>query len=68
MGIIVQFGAGNVGRGHIGHIFSRAGYKVIFADVDDKLISSLRKSRYYKVRLIGDSIREEMVNNFEIYH
>ena len=68
MGIIVQFGAGNVGRGHIGHIFSRAGYKVIFADVDDELISSLRKSRYYKVRLIGDSIREEMVNNFEIYH
>jgi len=68
MGIIVQFGAGNVGRGHIGHIFSRAGYKVIFADVDDELISSLRKSRYYKVRLIGDSIREEIVDNFEIYH
>jgi len=68
MGIIVQFGAGNVGRGHIGHIFSRAGYKVVFADVDDELISSLRKSGYYIVRLIGNSIREEMVDNFEIYH
>jgi mannitol-1-phosphate 5-dehydrogenase len=68
MGIIVQFGAGNVGRGHIGHIFSRAGYKVVFADVDDELISSLRKSGYYIVRLIGNSIREEVVDNFEIYH
>jgi len=68
MGIIVQFGAGNVGRGHIGHIFSRAGYKVVFADVDDELISSLRKSGYYIVRLIGNSIREELVDNFEIYH
>lgn len=68
MGIVVQFGAGNVGRGHIGHIFSRAGYKVIFADIDEKLISSLRKSGYYIVRLVGSSIREEIVNNFEIYH
>lgn len=68
MDIIVQFGAGNVGRGHIGHIFSRAGYKVIFADIDEELISSLRKSGYYTVRLIGKSIREEVVDNFEIYH
>lgn len=68
MDIIVQFGAGNVGRGHIGHIFSKAGYKVIFADIDDELISSLRKSGYYIVRLIGRTIKEEIVNNFEIYH
>lgn len=68
MDIIVQFGAGNVGRGHIGHIFSKAGYKVIFADVDDQLISLLRDKKYYTVRLIGESIREETVKDFEIYH
>ncbi|MGC8971339.1 MAG: mannitol-1-phosphate 5-dehydrogenase [bacterium] len=68
MDIVVQFGAGNVGRGHIGHIFSKAGYKIIFADIDDQLISLLRDKKYYIVRLIGESIREETVRNFEIYH
>ncbi|MCX7795696.1 MAG: mannitol-1-phosphate 5-dehydrogenase [bacterium] len=68
MNIIVQFGAGNVGRGHIGHIFSKAGYKVVFADIDEQLISLLREKGYYIVRLIGESIREEKVENFEVYH
>lgn len=68
MGIVVQFGAGNVGRGHIGHIFSKAGYKVIFADIDDQLISLLKEKGYYIVRLIGETIREERVEDFEIYH
>jgi len=68
MNIVVQFGAGSVGRGHIGHIFSKAGYKVIFADVDDQLISLLRDKKYYTVRLIGESVREENVKDFEIYH
>lgn len=68
MSIVVQFGAGNVGRGHIGHIFSKAGYKVVFADIDEQLISLLRKEGYYIVRLIGESTREEKVKNFEIYH
>ncbi|MBC7320663.1 mannitol-1-phosphate 5-dehydrogenase [bacterium] len=68
MNTIVQFGAGNVGRGHIGHIFSKSGYKVIFADIDEQLISLLREKKYYIVRLIGESTREEIVKDFEIYH
>lgn len=68
MNIIVQFGAGNVGRGHIGHIFSKAGYKIVFADIDEQLICLLREKGYYIVRLISESIREEKVENFEVYH
>jgi mannitol-1-phosphate 5-dehydrogenase len=66
--LIVQFGAGNIGRGLIGHIFHKAGYKVVFADVNKELISSLRREGRYTVRLISDSIREEIVDNFEIFH
>jgi len=66
--LIVQFGAGNIGRGHIGHIFHKAGYKIVFADVNEELISSLRREGRYTVRLVGKSIREEVVDNFEIFH
>ncbi|MGB9681473.1 MAG: mannitol-1-phosphate 5-dehydrogenase [bacterium] len=65
---IVQFGAGNIGRGLIGHIFYKAGYKIIFADVNKDLISNLRREGRYIVRLISDSVREEVIDNFEIFH
>lgn len=66
--LIVQFGAGNIGRGHIGHIFHKAGYKIVFADINEELISSLKREGRYTVRLVGKSIREEVVDNFEIFH
>ena len=37
----VVFGAGNIGRGFIGQLFSESGYEVIFVDVDEPLIDLL---------------------------
>ena len=37
----LHFGAGNIGRGFIGKIISEAGYEVVFADVNDKVIDQL---------------------------
>jgi mannitol-1-phosphate 5-dehydrogenase len=38
---LVQFGAGNIGRSFIGQIFCRAGWEVVFIDVDEKIVSLL---------------------------
>ncbi|WP_062052502.1 mannitol-1-phosphate 5-dehydrogenase [Bacillus sp. JCM 19034] len=47
----VHFGAGNIGRGFIGALFSKSGYDVTFVDIDDRIISSLNKERSYHVKL-----------------
>ncbi|AEJ18297.1 mannitol-1-phosphate 5-dehydrogenase [Gracilinema caldarium] len=46
---LVQFGAGNIGRSFIGQLFCRAGWDVVFVDVNETLIQLLNEKRYYKV-------------------
>jgi len=48
---IVQFGAGNIGRSFIGQLFSRAGWEVVFIDIDEKIIRALNQKRYYTVQV-----------------
>ncbi|MDR0447455.1 MAG: mannitol-1-phosphate 5-dehydrogenase [Treponema sp.] len=46
---LVQFGAGNIGRSFIGQVFSRAGWEVVFVDVDERLVKLLNEEQYYTV-------------------
>ena len=46
---ILIFGAGNIGRSFVGQIFARAGYRVIFADLDRELVARLREAGRYEV-------------------
>eukprot|EP01057_Protomagalhaensia_wolfi_P006128 Protomagalhaensia_wolfi_Nauph_80__6127@NODE_885_length_1910_cov_301_860502_g665_i0_p1_GENE_NODE_885_length_1910_cov_301_860502_g665_i0NODE_885_length_1910_cov_301_860502_g665_i0_p1_ORF_typecomplete_len396_score92_06Mannitol_dh_C/PF08125_13/3_2e43Mannitol_dh/PF01232_23/1_5e10F420_oxidored/PF03807_17/0_14F420_oxidored/PF03807_17/2_9e02UDPG_MGDP_dh_N/PF03721_14/0_0133HCDH_N/PF02737_18/0_04Sacchrp_dh_NADP/PF03435_18/0_095Sacchrp_dh_NADP/PF03435_18/3_1e03NAD_binding_2/PF03446_15/0_97NAD_binding_2/PF0 len=57
----VHFGAGNIGRGFIGKVLSEAGVEVVFADVVPALITELKKRREFKVRVVGENERCEMV-------
>lgn len=47
------FGAGSVGRGFLGQLFSESGYEVVFADIDRPLIEALAARRAYTLRLAG---------------
>jgi len=51
----VQFGAGNIGRGFIGQLFSRSGYEVAFIDVDPKIVEAMNVDRRYPVRVVGEA-------------
>ena len=50
---VVQFGAGNIGRGFMGHIYTEAGYEVVFVDVAPDLVRGLQERREYPLRLAG---------------
>jgi len=58
----VMFGAGNIGRGFIGQLFSESGYRVTFVDVDDLLIETLATRGSYTIRLVdNDKVQEAIV-------
>ena len=54
------FGAGNVGRGFLGQLFSESGYQVTFVDVDEPLIEAFRTRGFYTIRLVDNEHTEEI--------
>ena len=55
-----MFGAGNVGRGFLGQLFSESGYEVVFVDIDEPLIAALNARRGYTIRLVDNDWAEEI--------
>lgn len=63
MGIMkkaIQFGAGNIGRGFLGQIFSQSGYEVVFVDIDKTVVSSLNESRAYLIKIVSNNSSSEV--------
>lgn len=59
----VLIGAGQFGRGVIGMLLSRAGYHVIFADVNESVLQDIRQRGEYTVRRVGREDRNVTVRN-----
>jgi mannitol-1-phosphate 5-dehydrogenase len=57
---LVQFGAGNIGRSFIGQIFSRAGWEIVFIDVDEKIVSLLNEKKQYTVAIKRQTRKDEL--------
>ena len=58
---LVQYGAGNIGRGFIGELFARSGYEVVFIDVQEQVVNRLNQDRAYPVRYMSDEGFSEIV-------
>ena len=58
---LVQYGAGNIGRGFIGELFARSGYEVVYIDVQEQVVDKLNKDRAYPVRYVSDEGYNEIV-------
>jgi mannitol-1-phosphate 5-dehydrogenase len=54
------FGAGNVGRGFLGQLFTESGYRLVLVDVDGPLIEALNARRGYRLRLVDNERAEEL--------
>lgn len=60
----VMYGAGNIGRGFIGQLFSESGYDVVFIDINPTVLEKLNSDRQYPIRIVSDGgYREVMVEN-----
>lgn len=61
---IVVFGAGNIGRSLVGQLFSKAGYEVVFVDVDNTIVQALNERKAYTIEVKDkrpESVRVENV-------
>ena len=59
-----MYGAGNIGRGFIGQVFSNNGYKVGFVDINKEVIAKLNQDKCYPVDVVsGDGVEEQIVEN-----
>jgi mannitol-1-phosphate 5-dehydrogenase len=52
--VIVIFGAGNIGRGFIGQLFSQGGYDVVLIDAVESLVSLLNQAGEYPLQLVSN--------------
>ena len=59
----IQFGAGNIGRGFIGAVLSKAGYHVVFADVNTEVINKINADKKYKIHVMDVNCEEIVVEN-----
>lgn len=50
---LVQFGAGNIGRGFLGELFHRAGYEIVFIEKNKTLVKEINKKRKYILEIVG---------------
>lgn len=59
----IQFGAGNIGRGFIGALLSKAGYHVVFADVNKEVIDKINVDKEYTIHVMDVECEEIVVEN-----
>lgn len=50
----VHFGAGNIGRGFLGQLYSQSGWETVFVDIEAGVISALNQRRAYRIEILGD--------------
>ena len=59
MPTLVQFGAGNIGRGFIAPLFSASGWRVVFIDIDQPRIAALQERGSYQVSEVSNAGRHD---------
>jgi mannitol-1-phosphate 5-dehydrogenase len=60
----IMYGAGNIGRGFIGQLFSESGYSVGFIDINKEVIGKLNADKCYPVDVVtSEKIEEFIVKN-----
>jgi mannitol-1-phosphate 5-dehydrogenase len=61
--LIVQFGAGAVGRGFVAQLFSAAGWRVVFVDALHDLVRRINEKGRYRILVKDDPAEEILVEN-----
>lgn len=59
--MLLQFGAGKIGRSFIAQLFSRAAYRIVFVDIDPCVVKSINEAGFYNVYIKGPDIEDKYV-------
>lgn len=57
----VMYGAGKVGRGFIGALMAKGGYRVTFVDADERLVALINERGRYGLRVVSDGEQRDEV-------
>lgn len=60
---LLQYGAGSIGRSLIAQLFSKAGYEIVFVDIDETIISALNEKRRYLIQIKDEHPEDIWVEN-----
>jgi mannitol-1-phosphate 5-dehydrogenase len=64
----VVFGAGNIGRGFLGQLFSQSGYEIVFVELAPDIIARLSNDGRYPIRVVGEREWTYVVQNVRAVH
>lgn len=62
---VVQFGAGNIGRGFLGQLYSQSGWEIVYVDVVPEVIAALNRDHGFDIHIVGpgaDTLRVEQAS------
>ena len=63
MNKIVQFGAGNIGRGFVGQLSSQSGWETVFIDIDETLLNAINERGTYDIHIVDKNTYRISVTN-----
>lgn len=66
--LAVHFGAGNIGRGFIGQLLHESGYNIVFVDVQENVVNSLKTQGRYEVILADESEEHILIDHVTALH
>ncbi len=61
----VHFGAGNIGRGFLGQLYFESGYRTVFVDVVEEVVSALQARKAYPVEIVEEEVSRIPVENVD---
>lgn len=66
--LLVIFGAGMTGRGHIAQLAFESGWNIIFIEKNEKLVKLLNDAGKYTVHLISSKNRDVIISDYRVIH
>lgn len=63
MKTVVQFGAGNIGRGFLGQLYSQSGWAITYIDVNPEVVALMNERHGFDIDIVGPDARTVHVTN-----
>ena len=68
MSTAVHFGAGNIGRGFLGHLYWLSGWDIVFVDVVDAVVAALNERGAYTVQIVDEQCQALTIDHVRAIH